>query len=299
MDFRKQKLAIEEVKKIDITNYLSSLGFQPAKIRNFDFWYHSPLRKENEPSFKVNQKLNLWFDHGLGKGGNIIDFGLLYHKCDINEFLEKINTNSYPNYQRIGSVKHKDLIEGKLKIVKDVPLSSTSLLRYLEERKIPLEIASQFCSEIRYETNGKNYYGIGFKNNSGGYEIRNPYAKISSSPKDITSINNGAKVVAVFEGFIDFLSFKATTKNLPEKDQDFVVLNSVYFFERARPFMENHQSIQLYLDRDSTGINCTQRALSLSTKYKDESHLYKNFNDYNDYLIHSSKAPKKHLRRKL
>ncbi|MBC5862832.1 toprim domain-containing protein [Flavobacterium turcicum] len=299
MDFRKQRLLIEDVKKIDITAYLSSLGFQPVKIRNADYWYNSPLRKENDPSFKVNQKLNVWFDHGLGKGGNLIDFGLLFHDCNLIEFLEKINTNLYTQNRIIEHVRLIDSKEGKLKIVDDFPLRSTSLLNYLEDRKIPLEIARQFCREVRYEINDKKYFGIGFKNNSGGYEIRNPYYKISSSPKDITSIINGATEVAVFEGFIDFLSFKATTKNLPENGQDFVVLNSVSFFERARPFMENHESIRLYLDRDNTGLNCTERALSLSTKYKDESHLYKSFNDFNDYLTQSSKASKKHFRRKL
>ena len=54
---------------------------------------------------------------------------------------------------------------------------------------------------------------IGFKNDSGGYELRNPYFKGSSSPKDITTFNNGAKEATVFEGFIDFLSFMAIHKN--------------------------------------------------------------------------------------
>jgi hypothetical protein len=43
-------------------------------------------------------------------------------------------------------------------------------------------------------------------------------------------------------------SFQVLQKNLPEKSQDFVVLNSVSFFERARPFMEQHRVIRLYLD---------------------------------------------------
>lgn len=59
MDFRKNKLSLEEVKKIDLTSYLSSLGHNPVKIRNADYWYCSPLREEHEPSFKVNQKLNV------------------------------------------------------------------------------------------------------------------------------------------------------------------------------------------------------------------------------------------------
>ena len=116
--------------------------------------------------------------------------------------------------------------------------------------------------------NGKEYYGIGFKNNSGGYEIRNPYFKASSSPKDITTFNNGAKEVTVFEGFFDFLSFMAIHKNQPQIPTDFVILNSVSFFEKARPFMEEHECIKLYLDRDKTGQNYSRYALSLAINIK-------------------------------
>lgn len=299
MDFRKERLSTEEAKKIDMTSYLSSLGYQPVAIRNVDYWYRSPLRDEKEASFKVNQKLNLWFDHGLGKGGNIIDFGILYHGCTISELLKKLDTNFSLQQPIVTHPNKRTVIENKITILGDYPLTSPSLLRYLQERKIPLEIANEFCREVRYELNDKTYFGIGFKNNSGGYEIRNPYFKTGSSPKDITIIDNAAEDVVVFEGFIDFLSFKATTKNLPEKGQDFVVLNSVSFFERARPFMETHKQIRLYLDRDTTGINCTQRALSMSPKYKDESTLYKNHKDFNDWIMNPEKAPKKHLGRKL
>src|SRR5690606_10647385 len=95
----------------------------------------------------------------------------------------------------------------------------------------------------------KTYYGIGFKNDSGGYEIRNPYFKASSSPKDITTIRKNSKEAFVFEGFMDFLSFKAIYKNQPADNSDFVILNSVSFFGKARPFMEKHERIRLYLDR--------------------------------------------------
>lgn len=59
----------------------------------------------------------------------------------------------------------------------------------------------------------------------------------SSSPKDITTIRNGVKEAFVFEGFIDFLSFMAINKNQAVSESDFVILNSVSFFEKARVFM--------------------------------------------------------------
>jgi DNA primase len=77
MDFRKNGASCTEARQMDIVSYLSTLGYEPAKIRNFDYWYLSPLRSEKTPSFKVNRKLNLWYDHGIGKGGNVIDFAIL------------------------------------------------------------------------------------------------------------------------------------------------------------------------------------------------------------------------------
>ena len=91
MDFRKQKLSIAEAKEMDMVQYLSLLGYEPSKIRNNDYWYRSPLREEKTPSFKVNRKLNRWYDHGLGKGGNIIDFGIQYYSCSVGEFKKKLD----------------------------------------------------------------------------------------------------------------------------------------------------------------------------------------------------------------
>ena len=299
MDFRNQGLSISEAKEMDMVNYLSALGHEPAKIRNNDYWYLSPLREEKTPSFKVNRKLNRWYDHGLGRGGNLIDFGIEYHRCTFVELLDKLSGNlsfQKPNGQILKRISKP---EPKIKVLGDFPLTSFVLLQYLEHRHIPVEIAQKYCSEIRYELNGKTYYGIGFKNDSGGWEIRNPYFKASSSPKDITTFKNGSDEAVVFEGFTDFLSFQVLHKSLPENSQDFVVLNSVSFFERARLFMEQHQMIRLYLDRDAAGQNCSKRALSLSNKYTDESKLYKNYKDFNDWMVNSGKLQKKRLRQKL
>lgn len=292
MDFKKQRLSLSEAKQLDMVDYLSSLGHEPAKVRNNDYWYLSPLREENTASFKINRRLNQWYDHGIGKGGNLIDFAILYYDCSVGELLHLLNHDFYfhklPFQSSVNSLPSKS----RMTILESHELNSYPLLKYLNQRRIPVEIAGQYCREVRYEMNNKTYYGIGFGNDSGGWEIRNPYFKSSSSPKDISTFNNYADEVCVFEGFMDLLSFKTLHKNLPENSQDFVVLNSISFFERARAFMERHRSIRLYLDRDAAGRNCTHRALSLSIKYQDESSLYKNHKDLNDWMVNFGKVVK-------
>ncbi|MEO7984720.1 MAG: toprim domain-containing protein, partial [Bacteroidota bacterium] len=120
----------------------------------------------------------------------------------------------------------------------------------------------------------------------------------SSSPKDITTFQNGAKEVFVFEGFMDFLSFMVIAQKTSVADTDFVILNSVSFFEKARAFMEQHDIVNLYLDNDLAGQKCSQYALSISEKYTDKSSLYKKYKDLNEWLMNSGNKQKKSLKQK-
>lgn len=295
MDVNKRRLSIEEARQLDLVNYLATLGYAPAKIMGNNHWYLSPLRNEKTPSFKINRKLNRWYDHGIGKGGNIIDFAILHTNCTVGEFLHQMSAGfSLQQPERHVAERREDnTAESKIIIVKEKAISSFSLLRYLQQRRVPVSLAERYCRQVHYVLKEKEYFGIGFKNNSGGYEIRTPFFKTSSAPKDITTFNNEAKEAAVFEGFTDFLSYLTIRQNQPHTPTDFVVLNSVAFFEKARPFMEKHDSIRLYLDHDTTGQNCSKYALSLSNKYKDESSIYQHYNDLNEWLVQFGKLPKK------
>jgi hypothetical protein len=82
-------ISCEEAKTVSLISFLSSLGFEPSKTKGDSYWYLSPIRSEKTPSFKVSRLKNLWFDHGIGKGGTLIDFGLLYYKCSISGLQQK------------------------------------------------------------------------------------------------------------------------------------------------------------------------------------------------------------------
>src|SRR5882724_2562653 len=174
-----KKLSCREARQIDLVDYMASLGYQPRKIRNQDYWYCSPFRNENTPSFKVNRNRNIWFDFGEGKGGDIIDFGVQYLNCSISELLERFTQNPIiPNFsfhpQTPGSVTNsqqasvdtppagekKEPGGGKILILDDQPLASQPLLQYLSKRCIPVKIAEKFCREIDFELYGKKNTAI-------------------------------------------------------------------------------------------------------------------------------------------
>lgn len=291
-----------EVNQIDMVDYLSKLGHTAKKIHNHDYWYLSPLREEKTASFKVNRSKNVWFDHALGKGGRLVDFGILHHKCSIKEFLEKmqlekgLTVSFHPQHFSLAGEKKKVANpNGKIQVISSGVITDESLKNYLTERKIPIAIANQFCEQVYFELYDKKYLAIGFKNSSGGYELRSANFKGSSTPKEPRLISSpNANMLSVFEGFFSFLSFQtlkqsaAKTNNLlPERQTDFLILNSLSFFEKSRERMEKYPSIHLYLDRDSMGQKCTKEALKWSVKYCDKSKVYRHYKDLNEYLIKS------------
>ena len=300
MEFRKTKPSIAEAKELDMVQYLSTLGHEPTKIRNDDYWYLSPLREEHTPSFKINRRINKWYDHGLGRGGNLIDFATQYFQCSVADFLDKLSTGFSFQQQPKFTVRTKLEPEAKILIIKDTELSSEALLSYIKKRQIDCKIARQYCREVLFSLDSKTYFGIGFKNSSGGWEIRNKYFKTSSSPKDYTIIQNGSDQVLVFEGFFDFLTFKTICKNHYQTDPDFLILNSLSFFKKSLTKIQEYKFKFLYLDRDTGGTKATQEALSTDDTFIDKSHIYKGYKDLNEWHTQTAKItlPLKNHRKK-
>ncbi|HTE11594.1 MAG TPA: CHC2 zinc finger domain-containing protein [Chitinophagaceae bacterium] len=300
MSIGKKSFTCAQVNQMDIVDYLSSLGYHPARIKNADYWYLSPLRDEKTASFKVNRTKNAWYDHGIGKGGNMVDFGLEFHHCTVSALLEKFNGDFSFHQQPVKMIAaQKELSEQQINILSEQELCSLPLLRYIKQRRIAENIARKYCREVLFEMNAKKYSAIGFKNNEGGFELRNQWFKGSCSPKAVTTFTNDANNVSVFEGFFNFLSHQTIYQNQPPASSDFLILNSAAFFEKSKPFMEQYHTIRLYMDRDKTGQNCSQHAMASSKKYSDESILYDGYNDLNQWMQEIGKSQKQGLRRSL
>lgn len=302
-----KRLSCAEAKQIDLVEYLAALGIQPQKIRNGDYWYSSPFRKESTPSFKVNRTRNMWFDFGEGMGGDVIAFGARYFKCSVSRLLELLSeyvwirsfsfhpqktspaNKPYQTPEKPSSSGGNELHHiGRILILSEEPLVSPGLLQYLDKRCIPLGIAHTFLREVAFSLYNKTYKAIGFRNNKGGFELRNEQFKGSSSPKASTFIDQGSRTLTVFEGFFDYLSFQALGGSCKSPNTNFLVLNSLAFFHGAKDLMDRHQKVNLYLDRDHQGRTYTRQALSWDrTKYKNQSTSFRGAKDLNDWLVQS------------
>ncbi|MDQ2753128.1 MAG: toprim domain-containing protein [Bacteroidota bacterium] len=287
MIMRNKPLSCAEVNKRSIVDYLSSLGFEPTRISRHHYWYLSPFRKERTASFKVNSLMNCWYDFGEGRGGTLVDFGILYFKCSVSEFLHQFVPDFYP-HQRSVSKEQSTMAESEeiLQIRKIKTINSPRLINYLKERKIDLQVAKEFCKEVAFQIRDKSYCAIGFKNDAGGYELRNPFFKGSSHPKDITTLSKGSESLSVFEGFFDFLSYRIILKNSEKVSQDFLILNSLSFSQKIESSLANYKEVNLFLDCDRSGKKAASHLLSLGSHIQDKSYLYRNHKDFNDWLMH-------------
>ena len=190
--------------------------------------------------------------------------------------------------------------ETHLIVDRDEDLNRRVLLFYaMKMRGIPTSILRQYCREVYYHLTGGtvgSFYSIGFRNNSGGWALRNSRSKNSSSPSDITSIDirgeqspkSSTDRVTVFEGFFDFLSW-LVYRGLLYPDTDICVLNSTSNVARALEYLRSHDEITLCLDNDSAGQRAVQliAAACPELRLTDMRPLYSGYNDFNEFLTAS------------
>ena len=289
-----------QANELNLVNWLSMQGYEPQKITGNNYWYLFPIWEEIIASFKVNNNLNVWYDHGIEKGGRLVDLAMGIYRCNTSEALQKI-VSFHPQKQaekHAMELQNKSennaiySIESSLVISSEThPIRDKNHCNYALKRKINSEVLNKWCSEICYQLNGQEYKAIGFKNNAGGYELRSAYFKGSSSPKFIFYKNNGAKELLVFEGFFDLLAHQSSLLD-QSKLTNYLVLNSLAFFERSMLLMEKHERVKLFLDNDEAGRKCTTQALKRGSRYSDESNCYKGCKDLSEWLAELGKHQK-------
>ena len=99
---------ISEAKQIRIVDYLRLLGHEPKNARGGQYWYLSPFREEKTPSFKVNDRLNEWYDFGAATGGDLVELGKhLYGTDSVSEVLACIERHTGTNELPRGRWKRK------------------------------------------------------------------------------------------------------------------------------------------------------------------------------------------------
>ena len=286
---------IEAIRTIPLADFLARLGHEPVRRSGNELWYLAPYRGERTPSFRVNVAKQLWYDFGLGKGGDI--FTLAGEFLQSGDFMAQARFIAEAANMTVAGWEKPTYIPKPTKPVFEnvevAPLLRSPLTEYLSERGIPYAIASRHCYRLNYGVRRKRYFAVGFPNMAGGYEVRSSFFKGCIPPKSVSMIQSEdtpSNECLVFEGFMDFLS--AETLQITG-NADCLVLNSVANVGKAVELLDGYGRIGCFLDRDEAG----RRTLAALTKrygecVADRSSLYDGCKDLNEHLQQTTKIKK-------
>jgi len=282
------ELSKERLRKAKDKSLVDLLKKDGYEIHDTGSYYRclSPLRIEGNGSFDINKKTGRWTDRGNNNKGDVVDFVMAYKQLSFHDAIDfLIGEQSLDVESYKPEVREKDAIE----ILGVELLSNTRLLDYIDSRKISREVAVKWLSQatIRFPY-GKNptreYLSLAFKNDSGGYEFRNNFLKVSSSPKNITTIKSGNDgAILLFEGNPDYLSY-LTYYKLDSPPHPTIVLNSLSFLGAIIPMLQGKVVIY-YGQTDRSAEKSYRRLRSEGITIIDKRYIYKDYKDFNKFLI--------------
>ena len=268
---------------IKLEEILVSLGHHPTKQNEKEAWFLNPFSTENQASFKLDKRNNVWYLHSEGIGGNNTDFMIKYLRASVKEVLEWAEKQNFSSFQLQNGIYSKKITQNYA-ITEIKELQNVNLKNYLHQRGLS-QVVHPLIKEVHFTIGEKNLYAIGFENLSGGWELRNSFYKGSLLKKDISVINMNNQIenknVVVFEGFIDALSF---VEMKPFYNGDILVMNSISLLNKTKDHLKNYSEVHLFLDNDKAGETCKNSILKSFPEAKDHSEIYALHKDLNDYL---------------
>ncbi len=288
----------KQAKEIPIQHLLEAEGHQPLRQRGRQVFYLSPFRKEKDPSFNINIEDNTWYDFGEGAGGTIIDLAIRMYNCDVREALRRLEPlSNYRLRSSASDLRQETMLfqgENLLELVSVNELKHPKLLDYLrKERKLDIELCKLHLDEVYFRNKQKNkiYFAVGWKNEGGGYEIRNPFFKSVIGQKSISLYpKEGSTDLYLFEGITDFLSL-LTIQQKERLEASVIILNSLSFLKKSLAWAESQgvQRIASYFDNDEAGAKANRKLNESTFSILNQSNLYQGHKDLNEYLISFSK----------
>ncbi len=291
------KTAHSVKKDVDILDYFSNkvtqgkLKFEGRKGN--EFYFATPHQKTG--SIAVNPQKQTFFDHNEGKGGDLFRaIGKLENLPNFNEQVKHgldistvVKEQGSKYKQDVLNTTNNDNKKAQITAVFD-KIQHPALKNYMKKRGMADSI---FLKEVHWNVGEKNYFALGWKNDKGGFDLRNEHYKGKLGANDITTGFFGKKEelssLAIFEGMADYLSYR---KNKPDTNFEFIVLNSTSNTDKAIENIKNsklaNHDIYLFLDKDEAGNKATNQFKAHFNDAEDmRKHYVKNSKDLNEHYI--------------
>ena len=148
------------------------------------------------------------------------------------------------------------------------------------------DISNESLREIYYYTiderkNKKNYFGIGWQNVDGDWEVRNKYYVGCLGSRKLTYIMANPKCLVIFEFYFNYLTWK---RYYLGSTHSVIVLNTLDSLNRAIEISKEYALVQLYFSHKESGRLATKTFMTAAPHVTDRSVEYANYPEYNDKL---------------
>ncbi|MVN23009.1 CHC2 zinc finger domain-containing protein [Mucilaginibacter arboris] len=286
----------EEIPILDYFFQLESKGalrYEGKKGKEHFFGFDN----QKTGSISIRETTNLWYDHAIGDGGDIIKAVQKFENKSFVEAVQRLSINSdividaYKSFLKKNGETNLEIeiIEVKNKV------QHPALITYLKSRGLDIADIIDTAKEVHW-SNGKDvFFAIGFNNLNGGYAVRSKVYKGNLKAGGICAYTIGGKPesIKLFEGSMDFASYRHIK---PEESFYVVILNGTGNLTEklckkidVKSISEN-LPVHLYFDCGREGVggkHATKRGLQLIKGAEDKSAFYaeKGLNDVNDFLL--------------
>lgn len=271
---------------------LEALGHRPEKQHGQELIYHLSGPR---PCFAVNQQHNIWYDHHTGKGGNIIDFAIMYWKVTFREALKKLNEHfdrcQLPEYGRLQCRRRHAQKLPHYRLQHTGPLgNNVDISHYLKAKKV-WEVSQSLLSEVYYYVKDENariktFHAAGIQNELGHWQISSPCFNDCLGHKAISFIGRSNTDVAVFQDTISYLSWQ--TDN-PAAGDSILILHSDDLLLSAIRKIKDFAEISVLFNRDDTGRLRSAELIQALPQATDRSAIYEGHTHYNEWLVKRTK----------
>lgn len=291
-----QETINEYVSRFNVERYLDAKSIRYRHTTK-GVYFCSPLRNEHNPSVVIFKDSKIYFDFTTHERMSLVNFICKLEACDFARAIEIISGNCFQNLTQVQDVSIIDY-DGKPKYTY-TPLTTPRLFEYTRSRGISDDTARQYLCECIIK--GK-FHHVAFKNDGGGYAIRNTSTSKTFTKRWIndgcnrpTTIRHNSDKVVIFEGTFDFLAWIEYMKYVGKDSGQFdaIVLNTAANWKYAK--LRDYAKIYLYLDNDGNQETGQRESKAIMEEYLDKvinltpitfaPYGCKDFNDYWKTLI--------------
>lgn len=193
---------------------------------------------KEKATISLNEK-GFWIDFETQEKGSIVEAVMKFERY--KSWLEsalylKEQASDYLYAQSQAENEKKQVLEEKSVVFKNY------LTHFQEKYEVSEELVKKHLTQVKYRlANGKECYGVGMKNNSGGYLLTNGKFTSQVGKSDITSFSyeNENKNVLIFNFVEDYLAY-LQKQNVDRTREAVVILNDEKNWENARKYIKEN-----------------------------------------------------------